>query len=227
MKRRTTLKATFATLAATLIAPIARSKSDPANMSEDSVFEVMKNRRSVRKYKPDPVPQEDVNKIIDAARMAATSGNQQPWKFLIVQDRDRIDALKEFCIKKSIESYTAARKPSKTDLEARIERITEYYGNYLSAPVYVVILTDNTSQYPDYNHWDGPLAAANLMLAARALGYGTVFCTDSINEEITKEFFNIPDQYTRVCITPIGIPVEWPESPEKKSLDSFMVKESF
>ena len=129
MKRRTTLKATFATLAATLIAPIARSKSDPANMSEDSVFEVMKNRRSVRKYKPDPVPQEDVNKIIDAARMAATSGNQQPWKFLVIQDRDRIDALKEFCIKKSIESYTAARKPSKTDLEARIERITEYYYN--------------------------------------------------------------------------------------------------
>jgi nitroreductase len=145
----------------------------------------------------------------------------------VVQERNRIDALKEFCIKKSIERFTAERKLSKTDLETRIERITQYYDNYLSAPVYVVILTDNNSEYPDYNHWDGPLAAANLMLAARALGYGTVFCTDSINEEITKEFFNIPDQYTRVCITPIGVPDEWPESPEKKALENLIVHDTF
>jgi len=65
------------------------------------------------------------------------------------------------------------------------------------------------------------------MLAARALGYGTVFCTDSINESIIKEFFNIPDRYTRICITPIGVPFEWPESPEKKNLESFIVNESF
>lgn len=227
MKRRTTLKATLAALTATFIAPIARSKSSVTDATADSIFDVMKNRRSVRKYKPDPVPQQDVNKIIDAARMAATSGNQQPWKFLIVQERNRIDSLKEFCIKKSIERYTAERKPSKTDLESRIDRITEYYDNYLSAPIYVVILTDNNSEYPDYNHWDGPLAAANLMLAARALGYGTVFCTDSINEAITKEFFNIPDQYTRVCITPIGIPYDWPETPEKKALENLIVHETF
>lgn len=227
MKRRTTLKASLAALTAAFIAPIARSKSSVIDDAADSIFDVIKNRRSVRKYKPDPVPQQDVHKIIDAARMAATSGNQQPWKFLVVQERNRIDALKEFCIKKSIERFTAERKPSKTDLESRIERITQYYDNYLSAPVYVVILTDNNSEYPDYNHWDGPLAAANLMLAARALGYGTVFCTDSINEEITREFFNIPDQYTRVCITPIGVPDEWPESPEKKTLENLIVHDTF
>lgn len=198
---------------------------DPSK--DDSLFSVINNRRSVRKFRPDPVPEEHVKKIIDAARMAPTSGNQQPWKFLVVQDRDRIEKLKSFCIEKSVERYKSSNMPSKDDLEKRTQRTKEYYGDYLSAPVYVAILTDNNSQYPDYNHWDGPLAAANLMLAARALGYGTVFCTDSINEEITKEFFNIPEEYTRVCITPIGVPYEWPASPEKKELESFIVRESF
>ncbi|WP_324292467.1 nitroreductase family protein [uncultured Draconibacterium sp.] len=97
---------------------------------------------------------------------------------------------------------------------------------YLSAPAYIVVLTDNNSTYPQYNHWDGPLAAANLMLAARALGYGTVHITDSFSEEITRKVFNIPDHFTRVCFTPVGVPVEWPEK-EKRVLDEFVVNNSF
>ena len=99
-------------------------------------------------------------------------------------------------------------------------------SSYLSAPTFIVVLTDNNSKYPTYNHWDGPLAAGYMMLAARALGYGTVFISDSFSEELTKKVFNIPDQYTRVCFTPLGVPVEWPEK-EKKALDDFIVKESF
>lgn len=95
-------------------------------------------------------------------------------------------------------------------------------SGYFSAPVYIVVLTDNTSQYPDYNHWDGPMAAGFLMLAARALGYGTVFITDAIPDQVTKEVLRIPDRYTRVCITPLGIPVEWPDSPPKKKLEEFI-----
>jgi nitroreductase len=76
--------------------------------------------------------------------------------------------------------------------------------------------------YPDYNHWDGPLAAGYLMLAARALGYGTVFITDAIPDNITKEVLQIPDNYTRVCITPLGVPVEWPVTPEKKKLEEMI-----
>jgi nitroreductase len=64
------------------------------------------------------------------------------------------------------------------------------------------------------------------MLAARALGYGTVFITDSFSEELTKNVFNIPAQYSRVCFTPLGIPVEWPTK-AKKDLEEFVVKESF
>ena len=91
-----------------------------------------------------------------------------------------------------------------------------YYETVGSASVYIVVLTDSKSKYPDYNHWDGPLAAGYLILAARALGYGTVFYTDSIPDEVTKKVLNIPDRYQRVCIIPVGIPESWPDKPSKK-----------
>ncbi len=83
-----------------------------------------------------------------------------------------------------------------------------------------------TAAYPDYNHWDGPMAAGYLMLAARALGYGTVFITDSIPDEVTRKVLNIPDRYTRVCFTPLGVPGEWPASPKKKFPDDFIAYET-
>jgi nitroreductase len=70
------------------------------------------------------------------------------------------------------------------------------------------------------------MAAGFLTLAARALGYGTVFITDVIPDSVTKEVLRIPDRYTRVCITPLGIPVEWPDAPPKKKLEEFIPYES-
>jgi len=65
------------------------------------------------------------------------------------------------------------------------------------------------------------------MLAARALGYGTVFCVNSIPEEITKSILNIPGNYKRICITPIGIPEAWPETPEKKAINEVILYDQF
>jgi nitroreductase len=196
------------------------TKDKSIKTTDLNIWDVFQQRRSVRKYKSDPVPQEHILKIIDAARMAPTSGNQQPWKFLIVQDKNKINELKEACIKEAFEQNENPDSSFK-------ERITGIFSNYLSAPVYIVILTDNNSKYPSYNHWDGPLAAGYLLLAARALGYGTVFITDAISEKVTKKVLQIPDNYTRVCITPLGIPEEWPSTPEKKELEDFIVYEKF
>lgn len=186
-----------------------------------NIWEVFKTRRSVRAYTLDSVPETDIVKIIDAARTAPTSGNQQPWKFLVVRDKNKIGQMKRKCIERLLLKYDSA-KSMKTTKEDYEKMVRTRMDNYFSAPVYIIVLTDNTSLYPDYNHWDGPLAAGFLMLAARALGYGTVFVTDAIPESVTKEVLSIPDRYTRVCITPVGVPVEWPKSPEKKKLEEFI-----
>jgi nitroreductase len=193
---------------------------------QSDIWNVFQNRRSVRKFKPDSIPEKDILRIIDAARMAPTSGNQQPWKFLVITSKNKISQMKDSCIRKMMNRFD----PDNNNKETRAQyeqRVSERFDDYFSAPVYIVILTDNNSMYPDYNHWDGPLAAGYLMLAARALGYGTVFITDAISEKITKAVLNIPDRYTRVCITPLGVPYEWPKSPEKKKLEEFIIKEEF
>ncbi len=199
-----------------------KTKTALMNQSSD-IWDILKNRRSVRKFKSDSIPDADVLKIIDAARTAPTSGNQQPWKFLVVRDKNKINQMKESCVKLSLKRNTP-KGLTKAQFE---EKVRSNLDNYFSAPVYIIILTDNNSTYPDYNHWDGPMAAGYLMLAARALGYGTVFITDGIPESVTEDAFGIPDTYTRVCITPLGIPVEWPQSPSKKKLEEFIIYDTF
>lgn len=191
---------------------------------ELSFFETVRGRRSVRKFLPTPIPADHIQAILDAARLAPTSGNQQPWKFLVVQDTGLIQELMDACVEKGLE-VRRARGMDVSDEVVEAAKVS--MQGYFSAPVYVVVLTDNESRYPTYNHWDGPLAAGYLMLAARALGYGTVFVTDAIPEDVTKAVLNIPENFTRVCITPLGVPEEWPESPEKKSLQDLVVYDGF
>jgi len=198
----------------------AASLSDQTAVRKDNIWEVFQSRRSVRKFKSEAVPEDDILKIIGAARTAPTSGNQQPWKFLVVRDTDKINRMKDACLKRSLDRLTADQRRQNED------RIKSRLNDYFSAPVYIVILTDNNSLYPGYNHWDGPLAAGYLMLAARALGYGTVFITDAVPDEVTKDVLQIPDRYARVCLTPLGVPVEWPASPEKKKLEEFIAFEA-
>lgn len=209
----------LSSFAATTVAAEDSAAPDP------NIWDVFEKRRSVRKFRPDSIPEKDIEKMIEAAAMAPSSGGQQPWKFLVVRDKDRINQMKEACVKEALSRYDQrGEKP-----EARAEVETGYrnrIGGYFTAPVYIVVLTDNSSPYPEYSHWDGPLAAGYLLLAARALGYGTVFITDSISDRVTKEVLHIPDRYTRVCITPVGIPVEWPSSRAKKNVKEFIAYEA-
>jgi nitroreductase len=228
MDRRKSLKIGASIVAGMAVVPrMLASENTSEGQSTDSFWEVMKNRRSVRNFKPDPVPEDHLLKIIDAARLAPCAGNEQPWKFIIVQDRKIIEALKNECAQKIEADLKANMNLSgealKQELQKRIDlRLT---GRF-SAPAYIVVLVDRQRKWPDYNQHDGPLAAGYLLLAARALGYGTVYMTDSISVEATKKVLHIPDRYSRVCITPVGVPVEWPTK-DKKALDEFIVKDSF
>jgi len=65
-----------------------------------------------------------------------------------------------------------------------------------------------------------------LKSSAALLGSGMLLGTDAIPDQVTKEVLHIPGRYTRVCITPLGIPVEWPDSPPKKKLEEFIAYES-
>ena len=187
----------------------ANDNSQSTPVKSDDILKVIKERRSVRKFQSTPIPNDHLMQILEAANFAPTPRNRQAWKFLIIQKREIIDQIKEECIKK-------AGEDSK-----------KYYTDYLSAPVYVEVLAYTETRNPANDMTAAALAAENLMLAARAFGYGTVFCVNSIPEEVTKGILNIPDDYKRICITPIGIPDEWPETPEKKETKEVVLYDKF
>jgi 5,6-dimethylbenzimidazole synthase len=228
MTKRLAMATVLATTALLVIPPCLRAEEAPGlTPGQQFFFDTVAARRSVRAFKIDAVSQEHLLKILDAARLAATSGNQQPWKFLVVRDPKRREALKQACleaVRLRIEASSALDEAGKKEKRKQVQ---DYYDTCFTAPLFVVVLVDQESKYPDYNHFDGPMAAANLMLAARALGYGTVFYTDTIPDEVTRKVLEIPGRYQRVCITPIGVPTEWPKAPTKKELSEFIVYDSF
>lgn len=176
--------------------------------SDSTVFDVSKKRRSVRKFKSTPVPDEHITKILEVAASAPTPHNRQDWKFIVVKDRAKIDELKDECIKIAGDSAK------------------QYVTDYLSAPVYIVVLAGARTRSPENELLSGAVAAGYLFLAAQALGYGTVFCRNSVPEQIARKVFNISEDYQWVCVTPVGVPAEWPETPPKKSLDELVVRET-
>lgn len=193
----------------------------------NAFFEFVKTRRSVRKFKPDPIPEEHVTQMLEAARLAPTAGNRQPWKFLIIQDPARIGRMKQMCISLRIKSQTDEKEHTPAEMEELRKKIGTYYDDFFSAPLYIAVLTDSNAPYAHYNVHDGALAAGFLCLAALALGYGTVYTTESIYESATREACRIPDHYERVCIVPVGIPDGSKEAPPKKSLEDLVVYETF
>lgn len=202
-------------------------KKNSKGAEEMSVFDVIHRRRSVRSYQSTPVPEEHITKIIDSARMAPTAGNQQPWKFVVIGDRVKLDALKQACIDDNLLKVKEGKKPTEEEFKETEKNLISYYNKIFSAPVFIVVLVDTESKWPSYNKHDGPLAAGYLMLAARAMGYGTVYFTDSIPDEVTRKVLAIPERYERICITPLGVPEEWPETPSKKGLNTLVVHEPF
>lgn len=209
------------------IMPSGQEAAAPYTEQQEYLFEIIKSRRTVRDFRPDPVPREHILKILDMARSAPTSGNQQPWKFLIVQDRVKLDRLKVEAVSWFLAEYDKRMKPAPERLAGLRKQLPATMAKVLSAPVYVAVLTDSQSPYPPDCRYDGPLAAALLMIAARSLGYGTGFYTTYFPEEPMRRFFGIPDRYNLVCFTPIGIPAEWPPAPQKKPLEDLVVFEKF
>jgi len=194
--------------------------SDNVNLGGHPFFQVVEQRVSVRRYKPDPVPQEHLELILNAARLAPNSGNQQACRYLVVKDRERLDELKEACMRNR-KAVLRARGDEVPEEEA----IREHYDVVFSAPLYVLVLVDKTVRYKGYEEKDGSLAAANIMLAARALGYGTVFYTDSIPEDLCMRHLDIPERYSRTCIIPVGIPESWPDRRERLPLSELVFHE--
>jgi nitroreductase len=147
-------------------------------------YEVIRTRRSIRSYRPDPIPEEALNRVLEAARIAPSGSNRQPWKFVIVKD----DSTK-----------------------MQLARACGNQGFIATAPVVVVAcgydIKWNRGGYmgPMSMLVDVAIAFTHLILAARAEGLGTCWIGAFDNDEV-KRILAVPEEVNVVAITPLGYP---------------------
>jgi nitroreductase len=178
-------------------------------------FEVLHTQRSIRKFKPDPVPDEAIWKMIDAAIRAPSGGNTQPWIFLVIKDPAKKQALADGVreglgdLEKALEA--AEQLPTESQRRMRRASVT-FRSDVASAPVLIVpCLVNVSSPTKDRDTiWAGSSiygAVQNMMLAARAQGLGTLMTTFNIaNEDLIRKEYGVPDEALPVAVIPVGWP---------------------
>jgi nitroreductase len=145
------------------------------------VYECIRTRRTVRDFKPDPVPEEVVYKILQAARWAPSSSNSQPWHFIVVKDRATLEAM---------------------------GRIATQGSFIAQAPLAVTIVMDNAPR-PQLDAGRA-LQQMELMAWAEGVGTCFVGVRTEDQQRGIKELLGIPPEMELICIMPFGYRAQAP-----------------
>lgn len=172
------------------------------------IFEAIHERRSVRKYKEKDVEEEKVEKVLDAARWAPSWANTQCWRFVLVKDQEIKDELVDALSKNN--PATASIKTAPVVIVGCAKK--EVSGYKKGEPV---------TEKGDWYMFDCGLAMQNLMLAAKALGLGTVQVGFFESEKV-KKILDLPQEITPVTMTPLGYPEKEPKAPPRKDLNEIV-----
>ncbi len=167
------------------------------------LMKVIEKRRSVREYQSREVSDEILNRILEAARLAPSARNRQPWKFIVVRDPKRRRELAE-----------AARNQS-------------FIGK---APVVIVgvALDPNhimSSGVPAYAVNMG-ISMEHIALAAQNEGLGTCWIGGFSQEEV-KKILGVPDAYKVACLMPMGYPADSQGTRIRKPLEEIICQEQY
>ncbi len=163
-------------------------------------YKVIKERRSIREYKPDPIPDDVLKRVLNAARLAPSAKNIQPWRFIVVKDEKLRHILVEAC---HYQEFIAQAPVIICGVALEKEAYAEM-GEYLNS-------------YPV----DLAIALDHLILAATNEGLGTCWI-GSFNEEKVKRVLGIPEDVRVVALTPLGYPAESPPPRPRKPLSEIV-----
>ncbi len=165
------------------------------SISPESLLALLRERRSIRRYRPDPVPDEMVAQVLEAGRWAPSAGNRQPWAFIVVRDET---------IRRQVAQHAA------------------YYfirwAHVAEAPLLIVLCGDARNRvYRRFLHEDVGLAGGQMMLQAKALGLGSCWI-GALDRKAIAAILKLPDHLEIVGLLTVGFPAEDPPPPPRKPL---------
>jgi nitroreductase len=177
------------------------------------LMEAIKGRRSIRKYKPDPIPEGALQKIMEAVRWAPSWANTQCWEVIVVKDPN---------IKSALANTLTKTNPS-------LSSMTE-------APIVLVLCGkkgvsgfkkgEAVTVKGDWLMFDTGIAMQTLCLTAHSLGLGTVV-VGMFDQKKAEEILGVPKESEVVAMTPLGYPTTEGSAPKRKESSEFIFYEKY
>ena len=166
------------------------------------VYQAIKTRYSCRSYKVEPVPEEKLNKVLEAARLAPSAHNEQEWKFIVIKDAKKREQLAEAAGQSFIAEAPVIIVAVATDPEHVLSS---------GVPAYAVDLA---------------IAVEHMALQATEEGLGTCWIGAFSQEEV-KGVLGIPEEYKVVALLPLGFPADKPKPKSRKNIKEIICYENF
>jgi nitroreductase len=166
------------------------------------IFEAIKNRRSIRRFEDRPVPEDHIQKIVEAAQWAPSACNRQDWKFIIIDSTE---------VKENI-----------------LKDTTAYFVG--KAPVLILVLYSNRTDNLEYKDHllTAAMAIQNMQLAAHALGLGSCCVNNLPVKSRLRNILHIPRHYDPVSLICLGFPKAVPKPLKRKeNLDAIISRNNF
>lgn len=205
------------------------------------LMEAIKARRSIRKFEPQAVPAEMVQQMLEAARIAPSGSNIQPWRFIVVRDLETRQALRQICSgQKFIEEaplvFVCYAYLERYSVQARKQRrqefadagVLETLSGRFADPKFYARISEN--QMPREVAVRSALcntyiAIEHLVLMAAALGLGSCWVGATPSTEKLNELFGLDDNYVAAAVVPVGYPEGKVPSPRPRlSMDEIVIE---
>lgn len=200
------------------------------------VLEAIATTRSMRRLKPDPIPDDVIRSILQAAVQAPSGSNQQTWSFIVIRDPDIKKRLQEFYHEVALEYFAerearVAAAPPLSEEEARVAKRVWDSARHLAehlheAPVLIMCCIRGRESF-QLGASIFP-AVQNLMLAARAHGVGSTLTTfHRGRDKEVRELLNIPDNVHAAALIPLGYPRGRWAAGKRKPLEEVVFADRF
>ena len=162
------------------------------------ILGTIKSRRSIRKFSNDPVPEELIEKVLEAGRWAPSGLNNQPWRFALIRD---------------------------VAIRNMFSRLTHYSRIITGSQVLIAVFLDNSVSYDKTKDVQAAGACLqNMLLEAHSLGLGCVWLGEILkNSEKIREILGLAQELELMAVVALGCPAESPRAGRRKELKDLIV----
>jgi nitroreductase len=206
--------------------PTESDEKGKNQMKYESLLELVKQRRTIRKFKPDPVPDDYIDKIIEVARWAPSGFNTQPWEFIVIKNRELKDKLAR--ISAEYREQYGARLESTREPWLKPLKLPGAYGpmDWNTAPVFIMLCGDTRAKiglpmtvrndpWECQSIFTASLAGAfvYMHLAATSLGLATNWVSAlkaTLVHRMVKQVLGLPEELEIYDMMAVGYPAMKP-----------------